>query len=406
MTEIVLGTLLLTVIVLLLTLTVIAARSVLVPSRPATVTVNEGSTIDARTGDRLLGVLNDAGILIPSACAGAGTCGLCRVKVTEGGSDALPTETARLTRAELRDGMHLACQVVLRNDMGVEVPADMLGAEQFDTRVRSTRSLTPLIREIVLDLPEGVRPDIFAGSFVQITAPAYSLSYADLEVPDAYHEVWEQLRALSVTSDAPVMRAYSISNRPEDIATGRIVLNIRLALPPPDLPDAPPGVVSSWLFGLKEGDTVVAAGPFGTFRAQPGDREMVFIGGGVGMAPLRAIIFDQLERVGTTRKISYWFGARSKSELFYADEFSDLAAKHDNFSWTVALSDPAPEDDWQGATGFVHAVVWEAYLRDHPAPEECEYYLCGPPLMIRAVQAMLEDAGVDSTRIFNDDFGV
>ncbi len=406
MTEIVLGTLLLTAIVLLLTLTVIAARNVLVPSRPATVTVNDGSKIDARTGDRLLGVLNDAGILIPSACAGAGTCGLCRVKVTEGGTDALPTETARLTRAELRDGMHLACQVVLRNDMAVQVPADMLGAEQFETRVRSARYLTPLIREIVLDLPEGVRPDIVAGSFVQITAPAYSLSYADLSVPEAYHDVWEQLRGLSVASDAPVTRAYSISNRPEDIAAGRIVLNIRLALPPPDLSNAPPGVASSWLFGLEEGETVLAAGPFGSFRAQPGDREMVFIGGGVGMAPLRAIIWEQLESVGTDRKISFWYGARSKAELFYADEFAELAARHDNFSWTVALSDPAPEDDWQGAVGFVHNVAWESYLRDHPAPEECEYYLCGPPLMIRAVQAMLEDAGVDRANIYNDDFGV
>lgn len=406
MTEIVLGTLLLTAIVLVLTLTVIAARSVLVPSRPARITVNEGTAIDARTGDRLLGVLNDAGILIPSACAGAGTCGLCRVKVTEGGAEALPTETARLTRAELRDGMHLACQVVLRNDMAVDVPADMLGAEQFETRVSSARFLTPLIREIVLDLPEGVRPEIVAGSFVQITAPAYSLSYADLSVPDACNEVWEQLRGLSVASDVPVTRAYSISNRPEDIAAGRIVLNIRLALPPPDLSNAPPGVVSSWLFGLKEGDRVVAAGPFGTFRAQPGDREMVFIGGGVGMAPLRAIIWDQLERVGTTRKISFWYGARSKAELFYADEFATLAARHDNFTWTVALSDPAPDDDWQGAVGFVHNVAWEDYLRDHPAPEDCEYYLCGPPLMIRAVQAMLEDAGVDGRQIYNDDFGV
>lgn len=406
MTEIILGTLLLTAIVLVLTITVIAARSVLVPSRPVVVTVNEGETIDARTGDRLLGVLQDAGILIPSACAGAGTCGLCRVKVTAGGPEALPTETAMLTRAELRDGVHLSCQVVVRNEMEVEVPADMLGAEQFDTKVRSARFLTPLIREIVLDLPDGVRPDIIAGSFVQITAPAFSLSYADLAVPDAHHGDWEQLRGLSVTSDAPVTRAYSISNRPEDTAAGRIVLNIRLALPPPDLPNVPPGVVSSWLFDVNEGDTIVAAGPFGTFRAQPGDREMVFIGGGVGMAPLRAIIWEQLEQVGTSRKISFWYGARSKAELFYADEFTTLAAKHDNFTWTVALSDPAPDDDWQGAVGFVHTVAWENYLRDHPAPEDCEYYLCGPPLMIRAVQTMLDDAGVDPAQVYNDDFGV
>ena len=406
MTEVITGTLLLTLIVLALTFAVQTARHLLSPMVPVTITVNGTERIAATTGEKLLGALNDNGVLVPSACAGAGTCGLCRVKVTKGGAAALPTETARLSRAELQAGMHLACQVVLRGDMGVEVPDALLAAESFETTVRATRHLTPLIREIILDLPEGMRPEIVAGSFAQITAPPFSLRYADLDVPEAHAAGWDRLRGLSVTSSEPVTRAYSISNRPEDTAAGRLVLNIRLALPPPSVQDAPPGIVSSWLFSLQPGDRVAAAGPFGTFRVQDSTAEMVFIGGGVGMAPLRAMIFEQLEQAKTDRKISFWFGARSRAELFYNDEFDALAARHSNFDWTVALSDPAPADDWQEPTGFIHQVVFDRYLRDHPAPDDCEYYLCGPPLMIRAVLAMLDDLGVPPGNIFNDDFGV
>ena len=406
MTEIITGTLLLTLIVLALTLAVQTARHLLSPMVPVTITVNGTERIETTTGKKLLGALNDNGVLVPSACAGAGTCGLCRVKVTKGGAEALPTETARLSRAELRDGMHLACQVVLRGDIGVEVPDALLTAESFETTVRATRHMTPLIREIILNLPKGMRPEIVAGSFVQITAPPFSLQYADLDVPEAHAAGWGQLRELSVTSSEPVTRAYSISNRPEDITAGRLVLNIRLALPPPSVQYAPPGVVSSWLFSLKPGDGVAAAGPFGTFRVQDSTAEMVFIGGGVGMAPLRAMIFEQLEQAKTDRKISFWFGARSRAELLYEEEFNALAAKHPDFDWTVALSDPAPADDWQGPIGFIHQVVFERHLRDHPTPDTCEYYLCGPPLMIRAVLTMLDDLGVPPANIFNDDFGV
>lgn len=406
MTEIVAGTLLLTAITLVLTLTVLGARRVLSPMRPATVTVNGAQDIATVTGERLLGALNDNGVLIPSACAGAGTCGLCRVKITRGGADPLPTETASLTRAELRDGMRLACQVVLRGDMEVEVPEALLGAESFETVVTGTRHLTPLIREITLDLPEDMRPDIVAGSYVQVTAPPFALAFADLDVPEAHSGGWDQLRRLSVSTTTDTTRAYSISNRPEDIAAGRIVLNVRLALPPPSVPGAPPGIVSSWLFSLKEGDRVATSGPFGSVRVQDSDAEMVFIGGGVGMAPLRAMIFEQLESVRTDRRMTFWYGARSLGDLFYAEEFDRLATEHDNFGWTVALSDPDPADDWSGATGFVHKVAFERHLRDHPAPETCEYYLCGPPLMIRAVLSMLDDLGVPPERIFNDDFGV
>lgn len=406
MTEIVLGTLLLTLIVLALALTVMLARSVLSPSRPATLTVNRSTELETRTGTKLLAALNDNGILVPSACAGAGTCGLCKVKIVDGGAPPLPTETARLTKSDLRDGVHLACQVVLRGDLQVEVDNDLMAAESFVCKVESVRALTPLIREIVLRQPEGMSVGIEAGSFVQVTAPAFECDYSRTDVPEAHKAVWATLRSLKVTSAEDVTRAYSVSNRTEDTEAGRIVLNIRLALPPPSVPDAPPGIVSSWLFALKPGDRVDVSGPFGSFRARQGEAEMVFIGGGVGMAPLRAIIFDQLERVKSGRRISYWYGARNKADLPYQEEFDSLAEAHQNFSWTVALSDPRPEDHWSGRSGFVHMIAWEDYLRDHPAPEACEYYLCGPPLMIRAVLAMLDDAGVDPSHIFTDDFGV
>lgn len=406
MNEALFASLLLIALVLVLTTVVVMARSVLLPVRQVTLTVNEDTAFETQTGQRLLSSLNDNNILIPSACASAGTCGLCGVRVKSGAPDTTPIEAAHFTPAELRDGMHLACQVMVRGDIEVQVPVDMLGAETFTCEVLTTRSLTPLIREIVLQVPDDIELDIVAGTFMQISAPAFTLNYADLEIPDVYADVWRPLRGLVAKSPVEVTRAYSISNRPEDIEAGRLVLNIRLALPPPSEPDAPPGIVSSWLFGLKRGETVAVAGPFGTFRARATEREMIFLGGGVGMAPLRAIIFEQLERTGTNRKMSFWYGARRKAELFYAEELNDLAARHANFDWTVALSDPDPDDAWSGPTGFIHTVVLEQYLQNHPAPEDCEYYLCGPPLMIRAVLAMLDDLGVDSDNIFNDDFGI
>ncbi len=405
MTEIILGMALLTAIVLMLTAAVILARRVLLPSKPVAITVNGRENIAATTGDKLLAALGQGGILIPSTCAGAGTCGLCRVTVTGGGGTALPTEAARLTRAELREGLRLACQVTLRGDLSVELPDSLVGAESLTGTVQSARFLTPFIREIVVGLPAGARPALPAGSFFQITAPPYRLRFSDLAVPPEHARAWGPVRPLVAESADPETRAYSISNRREDTEAGRLVFNIRLALPPPHLPDAPPGKVSSYLFGVKPGDRLEVSGPFGDFRAQETDREMAFIGGGVGMAPLRAIILDQLERLGTTRKISFWYGARNRGELFYAEEFDALAARHHNFRWTVALSDPRPVDDWQGATGFIHKVVEARFLKDHPAPEDCEYYLCGPPLMIKAVLAMLADAGVEESAIYNDDFG-
>ena len=405
MTEIVTGTLLLTLIIVALGLVVVGVRALVLPSRRVAIVVNGGEPLPAMTGSSLLNVLNEAGVPVPSACAGAGTCGLCRVRITKGGGDPSPTELSRLSRAEARDGMRLACQVGVRNDLAVEVSPDLLDVESFTCTVHSSKPLSPLIREIVLDVPEGQSFEARAGAFVQVTAPPYTLAYADIEVDDAHRSAWDRmgLSHLTASTDEPVSRAYSLANRPED--TNRVVLFIRLAVPPPSEQHAPPGIVSSWLFGLKPGDKVEVSGPYGDFGAAEGDREMVLIGGGVGMAPLRAIIHDQLERVGTTRKISFWYGARSRLDLFYADAFDDLAARYPNFSWTAALSDPTPEDDWQGPTGFVHKVTYDRYLKTHPAPENCEYYLCGPPLMIQAVLGMLDECGVDDESIFNDDFG-
>jgi Na+-transporting NADH:ubiquinone oxidoreductase subunit F len=405
MTEILLGSAVFTIFVMLLALAVMAARAILLPSYAVTVTVNGMHKLPARAGRKLLGALLDGGILLPAACGGSGTCGLCRVMVTDGGGEPLPTEAARFSRREIREGVRLACQVTMRNDIAVRVPDDLFGVTSWDCIVRSARTLSPLIKEIVLDLAAGTEFKFRAGAFVQVTAPAYALSFADFEIAREHAAAWERfdLRKIRAASREPVTRAYSIANKPSE--QGCIVLLVRLALPPPSESTLPPGIVSSYLFSVKAGDTLNVAGPYGEFGARQSEREMVFIGGGVGMAPLRAIIFDQLKRLGTRRKISFWYGARSRGDLFYVEEFDRLQAEYENFRWTVALSDPALGDKWDGATGFIHDVVFERHLRDHQAPEDCEYYLCGPPLMIKAVLAMLDEAGVDDDSIFNDDFG-
>ena len=404
MSEIVLGSILFTVIVLILAMVVMGARALLLPAEEVAVTVNGSRRFGAWTGRKLLGVLTDAGIALPSTCGGAGTCGLCRVTIVDGGVEALPTEVTKLTRHEVAAGLRLACQVVLRGDMAITVPDELFEVETLDCPVRSNRTVAPLIKELVLDLPAEAALDIAAGAFVQVTAPPFRAAFADFEIAPDHQIHWDHLglRRLVVECARPEKRAYSVANRPAD--AGHIVLNIRLALPPPGT-EAPPGIVSSYLFGLNPGDRLKITGPYGSFRAREGAGEMIFIGGGVGMAPLRAIIFDQLERLESRRTISFWYGARSLIELFYADEFNRLQADHDNFRWAVALSDAKPEDHWEGAKGFIHDVVFENYLKDHPAPEDCEYYLCGPPLMIKAVFAMLDNLGVDRENIMFDDFG-
>ncbi|MFZ7089938.1 NADH:ubiquinone reductase (Na(+)-transporting) subunit F [Primorskyibacter sp. 2E233] len=405
MIEIAVGSLFLVLLVLLLTIGLLVARNALIPQESLVVTVNDDTRIEAARGDVLLGVLQGAGLAVPAACGGKGTCGLCRVTVSGAGAGTpVATERGILSSAERKDNMRLACQVNLRGTVDVSVASGVLDAESFECTVRSNTMMAPLIRELVLDLPEGKTIDFHAGAFMQLRAPAYDLDFSDLEIPEPFEDTWRisGWAAMKGGSDTPVTRAYSIANRPED--AGRLVFNIRLAVPPPGQEQVtPPGIVSSYLFALQSGDTVGAAGPFGEFHAQPTTKDMVFIGGGVGMAPLRALIHEQIGQ-GTGRRMFYFYGARTAADLFYVEEFNQIARNHANFSWTPALSDPAPGDRWTGETGFIHETVRKG-MSAHPAPEDCEYYLCGPPVMISAVIATLERLGVERSSIFNDDFG-
>jgi len=405
MTEIILGVASFTVIVLVLTLFVLGARRLLVPSGECSIDVNGRTTVTAAIGQKLLDVLTRADVQLPSACGGAGTCGLCKARVIEGGGDPGPQEIALLSRAETAKGVRLACQVPILSSMNVEVDDIYFGIKTWQCTVKSVCNLATLISEIVLKLPAGEDFDFRAGSFVQVTCSPYQLSYSQLNIDEKYKDVWDKskLWSLKAGSAIPVVRAYSMANKPRD--KGVIRLNVRIALPPPSSKDVPPGVVSSWLFSLKPGDQVEVTGPYGLFFVEPTDKEAIFIGGGVGMAPLYAQIRDLLEKQNSKRKISYWYGARSKRELYYDDDFERLQSEHENFDWHVALSEPEAEDNWQGQMGFIHKVIFDQYLTNHPAPEDCEYYLCGPPLMVKAVRAMLDDLGVDADAIYYDDFG-
>jgi Na+-transporting NADH:ubiquinone oxidoreductase subunit F len=334
--------------------------------------------------------------------------------VLSGGGGVLPTERALLPPGMLRAGWRLACQVAVKGDMEIEVPAGLLETRRTVCRVRSTRNVAPYIKELVLELPAGETLAFRAGGYVQTECPAHTLRYEDFEIDPRYRPDWDAAhmwRHVSVVEE-PVMRAYSIANYPgehpgERLEETRIImLDVRIAPPPPQAPEGtPPGKMSSYLFSLRPGDRLTISGPYGEFIAREGEAEMLFIGGGAGMAPMRSIIFDQLERLGAKRKISFWYGARSLREAFYQEDFDRLQAQHENFRWTLALSEPRPEDGWTGPTGFIHQVVFDAYLGDHPAPEDVEYYLCGPPVMAHAVVAMLDDLGVPTENIFFDDFG-
>lgn len=403
--EIGIGVVSFTSIVLVLGILVLLARRLLVPSGECEVLVNDRMTLKVAAGRRLLDVLADAGVRLPSACGGAGTCGLCRLRVVTGAGEAGPQELAHMTRAQARRGDRLACQVSVLAPMAVAVDEAYFGVRTWLCTVESARNVATLIREIVLTLPEGEEMDFRAGGFVQITSPRFELAFRDIAIEEEYRDVWtrDRLWELGVRSRQPETRAYSMANHPGD--NRRIVLNVRVALPPPGPEDVPPGIVSSWLFSLKPGDGVEVSGPFGHFFVEDTDREAVFIGGGVGMAPLHAQIRDLLERRRSGRRISFWYGARSRREIYYADVFERLAKEHENFSWHVALSAPEVGDAWDGLRGFIHKVVYEEYLAHHSAPEDCEYYLCGPPMMVRAVLAMLDDLGVEPEVIHFDDFG-
>ena len=404
--EIVLGIVLFTAIIMALVFVILAARSKLVTSGDVEITINDEKTIHTPAGGKLLGALANADLFVSSACGGGGTCAQCKVKIFEGGGSILPTEESHITKREAAEGDRLSCQVSVKQNMRIQVPEEVFGVKKWECTVRSNHNVATFIKELILDLPEGESVDFRAGGFIQIEAPAHEVAYKDFKIEDDYRGDWDRFdmwRYKSVVKE-DIIRAYSMANYPEE--KGIIMLNVRIASPPPNAPDdVPPGQMSSYIFNLKEGDKVMISGPFGEFFAQDTDKEMVFIGGGAGMAPMRSHIFDQLRRLKTNRKITFWYGARSLREMFYTEDFDELAAENENFSWHVALSDPLPEDNWEGDTGFIHNVLYERYLKDHPAPEDCEFYMCGPPMMNAATVDLLEDLGVERENIFLDDFG-
>jgi Na+-transporting NADH:ubiquinone oxidoreductase subunit F len=405
MSEILLGSLVFTGVIMALVLGVLLARRWLAPAGEVPIRVNEKELVGAR-GERLLDAFSRQDLHLPAACGGKGTCGQCAVHVVAGGGQALPTERARLTPGEIGRGLRLACQLVIREPLEVRVPEELLGVREWRCRVRSTRFVGTLMKEIVIDLPAGENLGARAGSYVQVRSQPYRVRLADLALDARVRPEWEQLGLLALEAGAtePATRAYSLGNLPSDESCA--VLVVRIATPPSGAPPGtPPGVVSSYLFSLVPGDEVTLAGPFGHFFANESDAEMVFVGGGAGMAPMRAHVHDQLTRLGTDRRISFWYGARSRRELFYVEEFEALAAAHPNFRFEVALSEPRPEDAWTGEVGFIHEVLLRRYLQAHPTPEACEYYLCGPPLMLRATRAMLDRLGVPPENVRFDDFG-
>ncbi len=405
-TQVVLGMALFTGIMLVLVFIILGARSRLVSTGNVTVLVNDERKLELPVGGKLMQELADCGILVASACGGGGTCGQCRVQVLSGGGAILPTERSLINKRDAADHQRLSCQVAVKQDMKIRVPDEVFGVKKYECEVVSNHNVATFIKELVVKLPEGEEMDFRAGGYIQIECPAHHLAYKDFDIEERFHDDWDRyhLWRYESTVSAPTYRAYSMANFP--LETGLIKLNVRIATPPPGAGDKiPPGQLSSWIFNLKPGDKATISGPFGEFFARPTDKEMIFIGGGAGMAPMRSHIFDQFRRLHTNRKVSFWYGARSLREAFYIDHFDKIAEENDNFEWHLALSDPLPEDNWTGLTGFIHQVLYDNYLKDHKAPEDCEYYICGPPMMNDAVIKMLTDLGVERENIAFDDFG-
>jgi Na+-transporting NADH:ubiquinone oxidoreductase subunit F len=407
MQEIILGVGMFTLIVLILVAVIMVAKSKLVPQGDVEILINDDPSkkITTQPGTKLLNALANSGIFVSSACGGGGTCGQCRVHISEGGGEILPTERDHINRKEAREGCRLSCQVNVKQNMKIELEEEVFGIRKWDCTVKSNHNVATFIKEFVVQLPAGEVVPFRAGGYIQIEAPPHHVKYKDFDIDEKFRGDWERFGFFNIESkvDDETIRAYSMANYPEEF--GIVMLNVRIATPPPKDLSLPAGKMSSYIFSLKPGDKVTISGPFGEFYAKETEAEMVFVGGGAGMAPMRSHIFDQLRRIKTNRKMSFWYGARSKKEMFYVEDFDMLAGENDNFDWHVALSDPQPEDNWEGYTGFIHNVLLENYLKDHPAPEDCEFYMCGPPMMNAAVIKMLKDLGVEDENIMLDDFG-
>ncbi len=404
--EIALGIVAFTLIVNMMIFVILFARTRLVSTGDVTVEINGDpeKTITVPAGGKLLQTLAEQDLFLSSACGGGGTCAQCKCQVFDGGGSILATEEAHFNNREKKDFWRLSCQVPVKSDMKITVPDEVFGAKKWETTVKSNENVATFIKELILELPEGEAVGFDAGGYVQMEIPAYEADYKNFEIENEYLEDWEKFKVFENKSivKEPVIRAYSMANYPEE--KGIMKFNIRIASPPPGT-DFPPGEASSYLFNLKKGDKLTIFGPFGEFMAKDTQNEMVFIGGGAGMAPLRSHIFDQLLRLDSSRKISFWYGARSLKEMFYDEEFRELEQKYENFSYHTALSDPLPEDSWSGYTGFISHVLHDNYLVNHPTPEDCEYYMCGPPMMMDAAFKMLDSLGVEPENIMFDDFG-
>lgn len=394
-------------VILLLVVVILIARSKLVSTGKISININHEKDIQIEGGGKLLTALAAEKIFLSSACGGGGTCGQCKVIVKSGGGDILPTETGHINKKMQKMGERLACQVTCKQDMAIEVPEEVFGIKKWKCKVRSNHNVATFIKELVLELPAGESVPFRAGGFIQIERPAgLNIDFKNFDVEPEYREDWDKFNLWQYKSNVPdeTVRAYSMANYPEE--HGIIMLNVRIATPHPKAPQGtPPGKMSSYIFNLKPGDECTISGPFGEFFARDTKKEMIFVGGGAGMAPMRSHIFDQFRRIHTDRKVTFWYGARSVREMFYVEDFDSIQKENPNFTWHVALSEPQPGDDWKGPTGFIHNVLFEQYLKNHPAPEDCEYYLCGPPIMNQSVINMLLSLGVEREDIMLDDFG-
>ncbi|MGB3222594.1 MAG: NADH:ubiquinone reductase (Na(+)-transporting) subunit F [Desulforhopalus sp.] len=405
MTEIYYGVACFLAIQLLLVTIIVLAKKTLLPSGDITIQINEEKKFQAKPGGKLLTTLSEEGIILSSACGGGGSCGQCRCIVKEGGGAILPTEKGKINNREAKQGMRLSCQVPVKRDLVIEIPSSMLEAKKLHCKVISNNNVATFIKELVIGLPEGESVNFKAGGYIQIEVPPHTLEYQNFDIDERFLSDWTKFKMFQYKSHVynPVTRAYSMANYPGE--KGIIKLNVRIASPPPGQAAIPPGQVSSYIFNLQPGDDVIITGPFGEFFMDDSDSEIILIGGGAGMAPLRSHVFDLFKAKKTKRKVSFWYGGRSLKEVFYTDQFEGIAQEHDNFDFHLALSDPLPEDNWTGHTGFIHMVLFEQYLKNHPAPEDINYYLCGPPMMNQAVFDMLDSLGVESENIHFDDFG-